>query len=372
MTARLKLAFVTTFPRNPDAPSGGVESVSVNLARALMDFSDLDVHIVTTDPRATVRSETPWERGVVHRLPRRGRWILVDAVGVGRRQMAAFLEELAPDLIHAHDVYGLLVKGLPTPRVHTIHGFIHADTAVAGGRLAWLRGRIWRRVETAAWADQPHIISISPYVRERLAGIARGVIHDIENPIAPAFFDMPHAERGLTIFSAAVVCRRKNTLALVEAFERVLAAGFDARLRLAGADTEPEYGDLVRARIRSQGLEGRIQMLGGLSSHQVAAELTRASVFALVSLEENAPMGIEEAMAVGVPVVASNRCGMPYMVRHGETGYLVDPLDPEAIAGRLGHLLADAGLRERMGEASRLLARERYHPAAVAARTRQV
>jgi glycosyltransferase involved in cell wall biosynthesis len=83
-------------------------------------------------------------------------------------------------------------------------------------------------------------------------------------------------------------------------------------------------------------------------------------------------MGIEEAMAVGVPVVASNRCGMPYMVRHGETGYLVDPLDPEAIAGRLGQLLVDAGLRERMGEASRLLARERYHPAAVAARTRQV
>lgn len=83
-------------------------------------------------------------------------------------------------------------------------------------------------------------------------------------------------------------------------------------------------------------------------------------------------MGIEEAMAAGVPVVTSDRCGMPYMVRDGETGFLVDPRDPLEIADRLGELLAGDELRGRLGQRARQIALERYHPDAVAARTAEV
>jgi glycosyltransferase involved in cell wall biosynthesis len=105
---------------------------------------------------------------------------------------------------------------------------------------------------------------------------------------------------------------------------------------------------------------------------QVKNELAQASAFAMVSLEENAPLGIEEAMAAGVPVVASNRCGMPYLVGHGETGFLVDPFDPEDIAGRLRQLLSDRDLRESMSARSRQFALKRFHPHRVAIRTREV
>jgi glycosyltransferase involved in cell wall biosynthesis len=83
-------------------------------------------------------------------------------------------------------------------------------------------------------------------------------------------------------------------------------------------------------------------------------------------------MGIEEAMAVGVPVVTSNRCGMPYLVRHGETGFLVDPLDVEDVAEHLAAALRSPDLRQAMGDRCRTTARERFHPLAVAARTREV
>jgi len=265
-----------------------------------------------------------------------------------------------------------MVKGLPIPRVFTIHGFIYGDTLVSGERLAWLRSRIWRLAETSGWADQPHIISISPYVRERLVGIARGIIHDIENPVSEAFFDTPRREQKGLIFSAALICPRKNTLGLVEAFARLRAAGVDAELRLAGSVSDAAYGRQVEDRIRSLGADGHVVLLGSLDSHQVRAEVAAASVFALVSLEENAPMGIAEAMAVGVPVVTSNRCGMPYMVRHGETGFLVDPLAPDDIARRLAALLGDDARRTDMGERARVAARERFHPSAVARRTRDV
>jgi glycosyltransferase involved in cell wall biosynthesis len=357
---------------DPGSPRGGVEAVSVTLTAALAKFPDLELHVVTGDPETSAPSRASWHGATIHRLPWRGRRMLTAAIGPMRRQIADYVTALSPDVVHAHDVYGLMVQGLPIPRVLTIHGFIYGDTLISGQSWAWVRSRFWRHFETAGWADQPHIISISPYVRERLAGIATGVIHDIDNPIAESFFHLPRHERKGTVFSAAAVCQRKNTLVLVEAFARLVRAGVATTLRLAGPVTEALYGEQVRERIRAHGLEDRVALLGQISSTQIGNELTAASVFALVSLEENSPMGIEEAMAASVPVVTSNRCGMPYMVRGGETGFLVNPNDPSDIADRLSELLADDARRAAMGTRSRDLARDRFHPERVASRTRDV
>jgi glycosyltransferase involved in cell wall biosynthesis len=368
----VKVALVTQYPRDPEAPRGGVEAVSVNLARALRRFSDLDLHVVTTEPGLPVPEWDTLEGVPVHRLPRAAGPLLAEAIGPGRRRMRRYLAALAPDVVHSHDVYGLMVRGLPIPRVFTAHGFIHADTRVSGERFALLRSWLWRRQEVRGWADQPHIVSISPYVRERLSGVVAGEIHDIENPVAEAFFSVERREAPATVFSAALVEPRKNTLGLVDAVARLAARGLDVRLRLAGALRDPEYSRRVEDRIVSAGLRDRVTMLGALTSPGVREELAKASVFALVSLEENAPMGIGEAMAAGVPVVTSNRCGMPYMVRDGETGFLVDPLDPGDVAERLAQVLGDEALRRSFGERARAIAFERFHPDSVARRTREV
>ncbi len=363
---------MTSFPDDPGAPVGGVEAVSVSLVAALAQSADLDLQVVTTKRSYSSRTIEPWGRTVIHRLPWAGGSVLRNACGPGRRQIQEYLTTLQPDVIHAHDTYGLLVKGMAVPRVFTVHGFIHGDVLVSGSRLAVPRAWIWRRVEIAGWADQPHIISISPYVRERLRGIARGVIHDIDNPVAESFFQIERNERPGTIFSAAVVTPRKNPLVLIEAVAKLTAEGMDVELRLAGSLDDEAYVRQVQERIRQKGLTRRVVLLGRLDSQQIRRELSAAGSFALTSLEENSPMGIEEAMAAGVPVVTSNRCGMPYMVRDGESGFLVDPRDPEDIAGRLRQLLESNPLRRSMGAKGREIALDRFHPAKVAARTREV
>ncbi len=368
----MRLAFVTSFPDDPAAPAGGVEAVSVNLVEALAAAGDLHIDVVTTHRHYRCAHMEQWNGVRVHRLPWAGGSMLRNAVGPGRRQVQSYLRDLKPDVIHAHDTYGLMVQGMTIPRVFTIHGFIHGDTLVSGERFARLRSWIWRRIETAGWADQPHIISISPYVRERLRGIATGVIHDIDNPIAERFFDVARAERQLTVFSAAVVTPRKNTLALVDAVAELAADGIDCELRLAGSLGDETYVRQVRQKIQQSGLEHRVSLLGKIGTEQVLQELTTASVFALVSLEENSPMGIEEAMAAGIPVVTSNRCGMPYMVRHGESGFLVDPHDPHDVARRLRQVLESDELRRSMGTKGKEIALDRFHPARVATRTREV
>lgn len=346
--------------------------MSVNLVQALSQLEGLDLHVVTTKRLYSSQKVEPWGKVAVHRLPWAGGSMLRNAVGPGRRQMQEYLVRMQPDLIHAHDTYGLMVKGMTVPRVFTVHGFIHGDLIVSGSRCAAPRAWIWRWFETAGWADQPHIISISPYVRERLRGIATGVIHDIDNPVSQAFFDIGRRDREGTIFSAGVVTPRKNTLALVDALGHLVAKGLAVELRLAGSLEDRSYVQRVRERIKQKGLEKHVFLLGRIDTEQVRKELSTASVFALVSLEENSPMGIEEAMAVGVPVVTSNRCGMPYMVRDGESGFLVDPNRPDDIAERLRQLLTDDELRRSMGAKGRGIALDRFHPAKVAARTQEV
>ena len=83
-------------------------------------------------------------------------------------------------------------------------------------------------------------------------------------------------------------------------------------------------------------------------------------------------MAIAEAMAASVPVIAANRCGMPYMVRHGESGFLVDPNDRDDIANRLAAVLANDTVRAAMGIESREIAADRFHPRQIAERTRGV
>jgi glycosyltransferase involved in cell wall biosynthesis len=368
----MRVAVVTWFPNDPDAPQGGVEAVSVNLVRALSELEGLELHVVTPDAALTEVQIRPWENVSVHRLPRCSRRLLRDVTGPGRRQMRRYLLQLSPQIVHAHDTCGLLVKGLPIPRVFTVHGFIHADTRLSGRQLPRIRSWLWRRAEFAGWADQPHIISINPYVRDHIARVARGTIHEIDNPVAGGFFQVERREDKRRIFSAAAISPIKNTLGLLGAFARLMERGVDAELRLAGPQVSPEYAARVEAFIRRRDLIDRVLLLGALDASQIQEELAAAAVFVLASLQENAPMAIAEAMAAGVPVVTSNRCGMPHMITHEESGYLIDPTNQDDIARRLGQLLQDADLRARMGGAARRIAEHRFHPALVAQRTVEV
>lgn len=110
--------------------------------------------------------------------------------------------------------------------------------------------------------------------------------------------------------------------------------------------------------LKNKGLYGRIFLLG---AREDAASLVQDfDVFALFSRWEGLPLTIIEAMLVGVPVVASDVGGVGELVVDGETGFLIEGLDPEAAERALVRLLADGDLRRRMGEAGRKRAREKF------------
>ena len=149
------------------------------------------------------------------------------------------------------------------------------------------------------------------------------------------------APREKVILSVGAVQTRKNIRRLVEAFEGV---DRDWRLVLAGS---AGYGaDAIEARIARSPARDRIQLLGYVSTDELAAWYARASIFAFPSLDEGFGMPVLEAMAAGIPVIAANRSALPEVV--GDAAILVDPTDSEELHRALEDLTGSAELREEL------------------------
>lgn len=142
---------------------------------------------------------------------------------------------------------------------------------------------------------------------------------------------------------------QKSPVAMLDIFARVHAARPEAHFLIAGAGMteEEEMGTLTRER----GLAGAVHLLGVRSD--VGALLAGADVFLLPSRFEGFPNAVMEAMAAGLPVVASDVGGIPDLVRHGKDGFLHAADDVEGMAQSVLTLLDDAPLREQLGAAGR-------------------
>jgi len=147
----------------------------------------------------------------------------------------------------------------------------------------------------------------------------------------------------------------KNLRALVEVFRRVNER-HPSRLLLVGDG--PERLSVLEM-VRALGLQDRVQFLG--NQEYVEDLLPIADVFLLPSLHESFGLTVLEAMAVGVPVVATNVGGTAEVVAEGETGYLRSPHDVDGMVEAVEMIVSDPDRAASMGEAGRRRAREFFH-----------
>jgi N-acetyl-alpha-D-glucosaminyl L-malate synthase BshA len=146
----------------------------------------------------------------------------------------------------------------------------------------------------------------------------------------------------------------KRVTAVIEIFARIREA-VPTRLLMVGDGPEMDAAaDLAQA----LGVAADVEFLG--EQDQVAAILSLADAFLLPSEQESFGLAALEAMACGVPVVASRVGGLPEVIEHGVTGFLHPLGDLEGMAQSAVRLLTDEHLREAMAAASRQRASQRY------------
>lgn len=370
----MKITMVTPFPDERTRIVGGVAGVAKYLADELRKRPDIELTVVVPQgSKGSATSLEDWDGVAVHRLAREGFWRFLPGTFydliAGRRQVHELLRRLAPDVAHFQGTT-FLAAGCEAGNVLTIHGIAEKDAAweARWGGLRRLKCLVLKLTEDYGRRRAPHVILISDYVGTVLPESAARRSWRIDNPIADSFFEIDRAAVAGRVFCCGTIMPRKNILGMIAAFRETARRVPGARLRIAG-NAEPGYLRACRGEVQRAGLEASVDFLGNLSVLEVQAELSKASCFAMPSFQETAPLSIAEAMAVGVPVVASTVGGIPDMVEHGSTGFLVDPRDPAAISEGVARILADARLARSMGLRARTLARERCRASVVARKT---
>lgn len=165
------------------------------------------------------------------------------------------------------------------------------------------------------------------------------------------------ARTGRDLLFVGRLEERKGVNFLIDAVALLTARGLEVRLKIVGDGSQR---GALQWQAAALSLEALVTFAGTKDEAGVADALRHADLLVVPSLSEGLPVVIMEALASGVPVVATAVDGIPELVLDGETGRLVSPSDPQALADGIAQLLQDPGLCQRMGDAGRRLVATEY------------
>ena len=253
---------------------------------------------------------------------------------------AQLIREAECALIHTHTPRSLVIGSIAAvltrrPLVHHVHSPTSRDT-----EWAW-KNRLNSVVERVAARRASALITVSQslhdYVKNKGLEPPTTVIRNGVPEVGPLPDRRPPSGEW-RIGVAALFRPRKGVEVLLEAIARLRAAGRRVRLVGVGRFESTEYADAIRRLTGEMRMGDCVEWTG--FQNDVTAAMRKMDLFVLPSLYgEGMPMVVLEAMAAGVPVVASRVEGVGEAIEDGRTGLLVEPGDADALAAQIARVL---------------------------------
>jgi len=372
----MRVAWVANYPVDRLEPElrvsrnlSGYHSCSwiVNLADALVEHGGIDLHLLMQTP-VIPNDQVFKKRGITFHALKSGipftnrgypYYFPLDAMTGFRRDCRRIVRELraiAPDVVHAHGTEGAFARSAVRsgyPCIVAIQGIIN-EYIKDDPCLRW-KLVCPQECDTLETADSFICNTIYDENVIRKLG-ADGDIRHIPHCIGDKFFDTEASLESSNVLFVGAVSQRKGVRTLIEAAAQVAGRGISAKTLIAGQGTPPSHVDELKKLCDALKLGEQVEFLGSQSVDQLIQHYEQSAVAVLPTWADTHPNVISEAMACGIPVIAARVGGIPYMVRDGETGFLIDPGDPTALADRLCDLLGDLELRQRFGKAAKTIA----------------
>ncbi len=341
-----------------ESSAGGTGRHVMDLTQGLLDRG-CDVHLVHSTRRIDGTflyrldqfKSLPGMSFPIHTGPHPRDWSIVRAIRRYMRDHGPF------DAIHGHSSKGgalarLASIGTGVPAFYTIHGLILTDPKMP--RLSWT---FYWSIELFLSLFTSRIIAVSPeelraavqlgYGRSRVTLVPNGIGPTPLTPREQARKDLGLDSEKFVIGFVGRLVDQKAPQVLISAFASVAAAVDNARLALVGSGP---LQDALQLQARQLGVAEKILWLGERSASAVMAAF---DVFAISSRREGLPYVVLEAMAAGLPIVATASSGIESLVEPQLNGLVVPPDDAGALANALIALAADPQQVQRFGRLSR-------------------
>lgn len=365
----MRIMMIGPYPSSPYRINGGVAAAMMYLSEALSASAEIDLLGVRIQASAGSASNNKSFAWPMADLPL-GRLSLSTFYRVQARELQKIIRSYKPHIVHAQgtDVAGHLAVRCGIPSVVTVHGILAEcakfETDLTSRLRATLTAEFTERRTIRRASD---LIAISPYVSQYYESEINGRVHFVPNPVSSAFFGVVRRpERGRFLY-AGRIANGKGILELLRAFARGEVK--DASLVLSGATPDPEYERLLRGEVQRLELGDKVFFTGLLDERSLVREFARADALVLPSFQETAPMVIQEAMAAGLPVIATRIGGVPDQIDHETTGFLFEPGDIARLGELMGHVVQSREAVRRVGDAAKTMAGVRYKADKVAEST---
>lgn len=355
-----------------DTNIGGAGRVILNYLR----YADRDqFETLVAIPRGSLLKEPLLEAGVQ----------VLEVDGMADRSyhkddvkvLQALIRDVRPDLVHTH---GALSGRIAAKRCHVPVVYSRHSAFPVPAKLKYPPGRWVNKFVNEHYTD--HIIAVSPATMDNLteAGISKKKITVVMNGVAPleetSAQEQAALKAQLELFPNTIVFGilariedYKGHLYLIHAAKRLKEMGYtNFRILIAGTGA---FEDEVARAVVEMGVGDVVQMLGFRSD--VAALLNILDVQLNASYgTEATSMALLEGMSLGLPSIASDYGGNPWVVAHGENGLIFPSQDSEALAKAMAQLIDHPNQRRKMGQKAKEMFQSRFTGPIFARKTEEV
>ncbi len=355
------IAQIGTFPQNIKKIRGGIEASVSGLSFALSKENSI---FVFDTPRNDLENDFVEINEDVTIYRYRGKGNNFNSL----KRVKKIIEDIKsinPDICHIHGsgyLQNKLYKLLSAENykvIVTIHGLQHIEKKNELSKKKNIRSLIkyylLSKSEFDIIENSKTLIVDTIYVEDQIIDYRKRrkikkipQITVIPQGIDSHYFSVKRNPKGVVLLCIGGICRRKGQIKLLECFHEVFKQSKDVQLIIAGFISEREYYDELILNIRERDLENSVKVLTQNNQEDIFNLYTQASLFVLYSAEESQGIVLAEAMATGLPVVATEVGGIPYVVKNNINGLLSDYNNQKEFTDNIKTVLSDRKLYNSM------------------------